>query len=163
MLKFSSTAVASHPAAVSNRRRPKSGRRYLAVLGAVAGLAMLGGASQSLASVTHAQAQVRDVGNAAGTTGGVLFGGDQNLVHEEGQLGRSLSVVRVYDHIGEPFPLKVDTTLMASGHTLLLSLDSAGQSYASIAAGTQDAAITTFLTAVNQAAIHYNLPAIYVS
>ncbi|HEY2579888.1 MAG TPA: hypothetical protein VGI74_26545, partial [Streptosporangiaceae bacterium] len=31
------------------------------------------------------------------------------------------------------------------------------------AAGTQDAAITTFLTAVNQAAIHYNLPAIYVS
>jgi hypothetical protein len=54
---------------------------------------------------------------------------------------------------------------MAAGSTLLVSLDatpSNGPSYASIAGGQEDATISSFLEAVNQAAIRYHLGAIYV-
>jgi hypothetical protein len=93
--------------------------------------------------------------------GGALFGGNAPLVREEAKLGRNLAIVRVYYHIGEKFPVKQDKGLLASGSTLLISLDSSGSSYASIAAGNQDAAIGAFLQAVNQAAVQDHLGAIY--
>jgi hypothetical protein len=53
---------------------------------------------------------------------------------------------------------------MAQGSTLLVSLDTipGGPSYASIAAGHQDAAISGFLASMEQAAVTYHLAAIYI-
>lgn len=56
-----------------------------------------------------------------------------------------------------------DRQHMAAGSTLLVSLDSDGPSYASIAAGQHDAAIRAFLRAVNRATYRYHLAAIYIS
>src|SRR5207248_10410230 len=96
-------------------------------------------------------------------SGGVLFGGNAALAAEATMLGRKLDGVRVYAQIGENFPGWRNSQLLADGSTLLVSLDSSGYSYASIAAGNQDAAISAFLKSVNQAAIRYHLGAIYVS
>jgi beta-mannanase len=52
---------------------------------------------------------------------------------------------------------------MKEGSTLLVSLDSSGPSYASIAAGQHDATIMAFLKAVNRAALQYGLGSIYIS
>jgi hypothetical protein len=95
--------------------------------------------------------------------GNALFGGNDGLAREERALGRKLAIVRVYYHIGEAFPVISDRERMAEGSTLLVSLDSSGTGYASIAAGRQDATIRAFLRAVNRAAIQYHLGAIYVS
>ena len=104
--------------------------------------------------------------HAAGMTGvmgsSALFGGTGTLVQQEPKLGRMLAIVRVYDHIGQPFPGPVNSRLMARGSTLLVSMDSTGTSFAAIAAGHQDAAIRTFLESVNQAAVSYHLAAIYI-
>jgi hypothetical protein len=51
--------------------------------------------------------------------------------------------------------------VLAGGRTSIVSLDSYGPSYASIAAGAEDAVISKFLQQVNQSAIKYHLPAIY--
>lgn len=103
-------------------------------------------------------------GTGAGTApGAALFGGTDPLVGEQGALGRTLAIVRVYYHIGDAFPTPEDQAHMAAGSTLLVSLDSTGTSYASIAAGDKDGAILSFLRAVNQAAVRYHLSAIYVS
>ena len=101
----------------------------------------------------------------SGVTGGALFGGTTTLTREDGKLGRKLAIVRDYYRIGERFPTKVNRSLMAQGSTLLASLDTipGGPAYASIAAGNQDAAISAFLKAVNQAAVRYHLAAIYFS
>jgi hypothetical protein len=102
-------------------------------------------------------------GNSFPTVGGTLFGGNDGLAKDQGALGRSLAIVRVYYHIGEPFPQPIDRQHMMAGSTLLISLDSEGPSYNSIAAGQQDGSIKAFLKAVNQAATQYGLGSIYVS
>ncbi len=102
-------------------------------------------------------------GGKSATTGGALFGGNAALAAEEGNLGRRLAIVRVYYQLGEAFPAPQDQQLMASGSTLLVSLGTNSASYASVAAGNYDGYITAFLSAMNQAAIRYQLGAIYVS
>jgi hypothetical protein len=102
----------------------------------------------------------------SGVVGGALFGGTTLLTPEEGALGRRLAIVRVYRRIGQSFPGPTDSQLMAGGRTLLVSLDTVpgqGPSYASIIAGREDAAIRSFLKAVDHAAVRYHLGAIYVS
>jgi len=96
-------------------------------------------------------------------SGSVLFGGTDSLVGEQGALGRRLAMVRVYYHIGGTFPQASDRRNMTQGSTELISLDSAGTSYASIAAGSKDGSILAFLRSVNQAALQYHLGAIYIS
>jgi hypothetical protein len=95
--------------------------------------------------------------------GSVLFGGDDTLTADTPALGRSLAIVRVYYHMGETFPVISDRRHMAEGSTLLVSLDSNGASYSSIASGGSDATIRQFLRAVNLAAFQYHLGSIYVS
>jgi hypothetical protein len=69
----------------------------------------------------------------------------------------------VYYQLGQQFPGAQDRQLMARGSTLLVSLDSNGASYASVAAGKHDTAISAFLKAMDQAAVRYRLGAIYIS
>jgi hypothetical protein len=99
----------------------------------------------------------------SGVTGGALFGGDVPLVSEQGALGRRLAIVRTYYQMGETFPRPVDRQIMQSGSTMLVSLDTVpgGPTYASIAAGDEDATITRFLQAMEQDAVTYHLGAIY--
>jgi hypothetical protein len=100
----------------------------------------------------------------SGVSGGALFGGNHPVVPLESSLGRKLTIVRLYYFIGQSFPgLSKYRQVLAGGRTALVSLDSQNTSYAAIAAGHDDAAITAFLTSVNQAAIKYNLGSIYVS
>lgn len=103
------------------------------------------------------------LGTASGVTGGALFGGTANLFAAEPALGRKLAVERTYYRLGDQFPTPTDQQIMASGATLLVSLDTVpGQAdYASIAAGQQDRTIRAFMAAVNAAAVRYHLPAIY--
>jgi hypothetical protein len=102
-------------------------------------------------------------GRQSATSGGALFGGNAPLAVEGSNLGRRLAIVRVYYHIGQAFPGRGIEQLMAGGSTLLVSLDSSGASYAQIAQGDQDASISAFLRAVDQAAVQYHLGAIYIS
>jgi hypothetical protein len=95
--------------------------------------------------------------------GGALFGGSAGLINDEHALGRSLAIIRVYYHIGDSFPLDSYAAELAAGSTLLVSLDSGGTSYASIAAGNKDSAILSFLRGVNRVAYRHHLGAIYVS
>jgi hypothetical protein len=95
--------------------------------------------------------------------GTALFGGSGGLVQDQRALGRRLAIVRVYHHIGDTFPSITDRENMAAGSTLLVSLDSNGATYASIAAGNKDSTIMSFLRAVNRAAFRYHLRAIYIS
>jgi hypothetical protein len=119
---------------------------------------LTGGASGATGSASGA------TGGASGVTGGALFGGNYPVVPLESSLGRKLAIVRLYYFIGDSFPGKAKFgNLMTGGRTLMVSLDSNGASYASIAAGQHDAAITSFLTSVNQAAIKHGLGSIYVS
>ncbi|HLX50740.1 MAG TPA: hypothetical protein VKS82_20615 [Streptosporangiaceae bacterium] len=139
-----------------------------AALPAAAGLALTtthaGGPTQTsltaYAGSTHSQPE--GTGNESAVTGGALFGGNVALTREAGKLDRRLAVIRIYDHIGDTFPGPY-RKLLAAGSTAAVSLDSSGASYAAIAAGHQDKAIGAFLRSVNQAAIRYHLPAIYVS
>lgn len=100
----------------------------------------------------------------SGVTGGALFGGNHPVVGLESSLGRKLAIVRLYYFIGQSFPGSAKyRAALAGGRTALVSLDSQNTSYAAIAAGKDDAAITSFLTQVNNAAIKYNLGSIYVT
>lgn len=104
-------------------------------------------------------------GSRSGVVGGALFGGDVPLVPEQGTLGRRLAIVRTYYRIGQVFPNAQDRGLMASGSTLLVSLDTNpghGPSYASIVAGRYDRTIRAFLGQVESAAVRYRLGAIYI-
>jgi hypothetical protein len=102
-------------------------------------------------------------GGPARLIGRAMFGGDGPLVGEEGRLGRTLAVVRVYDRIGESFSNPDVDRFMASGSTLVVSLDTTSRaiSYASIADGREDGTISSFLRQMNRAAIAYHLNAIY--
>ena len=108
----------------------------------------------------------RTPGGPSGTGRAVLFGGDVPLTKEEPRLGRRLAIVRVYDLIGQHFPDRRAATIMSQGSTILVSFDTYprhGPSYASIAAGRDDATIKAFLDSVEQAAVKYRLRAIYVT
>ena len=96
---------------------------------------------------------------------GVLFGGDIDLAAVQGALGRRLAIVRVYDRIGERFLSRQLAGLMSQGTTALVSLDTTppGPTYAAIAAGREDATIMGWLKSVEQAAVTYHLPAIFVT
>jgi hypothetical protein len=110
-------------------------------------------------------AALNGAGVRSGITGGALFGGNTSLASVAGKLGQRLAIVRVYYRLGQSFPRQMDQQLMATGSTLLVSLDTVpgGPTYASIAAGREDATISAFLRAVNQAAVRYRLAAIYFS
>jgi hypothetical protein len=92
-----------------------------------------------------------------------MFGGNAALIKDEPALGRKLAIVRAYYRIGDAFPPDSYAQHLSAGSTLLVSLDSNGASYASIAAGNKDSAILSFLRAVNRVAYRYHVGAIYVS
>ena len=103
---------------------------------------------------------------AAGVSGGALFGGTYPLVGEQKNLGRKLSIVRIYYMIGQKFTTPHIKQLMSQGSTVLASLDvpfGHGITYASIAAGRQDKQILSWLTQVEQNAVTYHIPAAYVT
>jgi hypothetical protein len=93
-----------------------------------------------------------------------LFGGNTPLLSQQGKLGRKLAIVRIYDLLGQNFPGAKVRPILASGSTVLISLDThpGMATYASIAAGHEDGTISRFLREVNQAAIAYHLGAIYI-
>jgi hypothetical protein len=95
--------------------------------------------------------------------GSAMFGGSAPLIKDEPALGRKLAIIRAYYHIGDVFPPDSYASHLAAGSTLLISLDSNGASYASIAAGNKDSAILSFLRAVNRVAYRYHVGSIYVS
>ena len=95
--------------------------------------------------------------------GSAMFGGNAALIKDEPALGRKLAIVRAYYRIGDAFPPDSYAQHLTAGSTLLVSLDSNGASYASIAAGGKDGAILSFLRAVNRVAYRYHVGAIYVS
>jgi hypothetical protein len=156
-----------------SRPGPGRPRRRLASLAAAAGLAIaIAGCSQSPghlapdegnSSGPQGSSGVVSPGSSrlSGVAGRALFGGTTLLARDEGALGRKLAIVRIYDYFGQPFP-GTYAKFMAAGSTLMVSMDSPGPSYADIAAGNQDASIVTFLKAVNRAAYHYHLGAIYI-
>jgi len=95
--------------------------------------------------------------------GSAMFGGNAGLIKDEPALGRKLAIVRAYYRIGDAFPPDSYAQHLTAGSTLLVSLDSDGTSYASIAAGNKDGAILSFLRSVNRVAYRYHVRAIYVS
>jgi len=108
----------------------------------------------------------KPAGKRSGTplqTGNALFGGNDLLTQDEHAIGRKLAIIRVYYQIGQTFPSITDRQHMGEGSTLLVSLDSSGQSYSSIAAGRDDSTISAFLRAMNRAAFSYHLASIYIS
>jgi hypothetical protein len=120
---------------------------------------------QGLSGRNQSNGRTSSFSNPAGILNGDLFGGDVPLALVEQKLGRNLAIVRVYYVLGENFPRKIDSQLMTSGSTLLVSLDTrpGGASYASIAAGHEDGTILPFLKEVNAAAVKYHLGAIYMT
>jgi hypothetical protein len=122
-----------------------------------------GGGSLATASKSGARRRAsRDPGGPI-AFGSAMFGGNAALIKDEPALGRKLAIVRAYYRIGDAFPPDSYAQHLAAGSTLLVSLDSNGASYASIAAGSKDGAILSFLRAVNRAAYRYHVRAIYVS
>jgi hypothetical protein len=122
-----------------------------------------GGAVGPSATPTSVPNQHPGTGNRSGVTGGTAFGGDSPLLSETGKLGRKLAIVRVYYVLGERFDIAVAKQAMSAGSTLLVSLDvhPPGPSYASVTAGHEDAAFTSFWRSMEQAAVRYHLGAIY--
>jgi hypothetical protein len=126
---------------------------------------VLGPAGANHAS-DHGKAGKGAAGGSAAAANGVLFGGDIKFAAVQGALGRKLAIVRVYDVIGERFLTPTLASLMSQGTTVLVSLDTypgSGPSYASIAAGQHDSTIMAWLKSVEQAAVTYHLPAVYVT
>jgi hypothetical protein len=102
----------------------------------------------------------------SGITGGALFGGTSPLLAEQGALGRKLAIVRLYYMIGQKFKTPKVDQIMSAGGTVLASLDiphGHGITYASVAAGRQDAQISAWLTEAEQEAVAHNISAVYVS
>jgi hypothetical protein len=102
----------------------------------------------------------------AGVTGGALFGGTYPLTAEQSNLGRKLSIVRIYYMVGQKFTTPHIKQLMSQGTTVLASLDvphGRGITYASIAAGRQDKQILAWLTEAEQNAATYHIPTVYVA
>ncbi|MFD9630225.1 glycosyl hydrolase [Streptomyces violascens] len=102
---------------------------------------------------------------SAGASSGVLFGGDAQL-SGLAHVGRSPAIVRTYDTIDTvgAFPSGDETSALRSGATLLASLGTGhDRDWASIAVGTSDTAVLTYLRAVNTAATFHHLNAVYMS
>ncbi|HEY2579496.1 MAG TPA: hypothetical protein VGI74_24565 [Streptosporangiaceae bacterium] len=177
--------MSGYPPAFQVRRGRRAAMTGLAMLTAASMAVLAGGGNQTSAFATvrsfpgggtgatrtlstpaarhPAQTRSGD-GPQSGISDGVLFGGTQQLVPEESALGRKLRIIRLYYYIGNSFPGKpAFQQLMAGGRTVLASLDSPGDSYASIAAGDHDTAIMSFLESMNKNAIKYHLGSIYVS
>jgi hypothetical protein len=163
--------------------RARKGRGMVAGA-ALAGLMTLvagGGAASAQSVVTNTRSATAGAGSLSGvrpasrlhtagriaaantfpTKGGILFGGTDAIAKLSSQLGRNLAIVRVYYTIGQTFPSYIDNEHMSEGSTLLVSLDSSGQTYAAIASGEYDATINTFLAAVNADAVKYDLTSIF--
>jgi hypothetical protein len=145
--------------------------RGLAAVAVAAGLSLLAaGCGQSapkpapppVPSASAVPGEVSADTSQSAVSGGALFGGNTPLAAEAAKLGRRLAIVRIYDTFGDSFPGS-NSQFLASGSTALVSLDSNGPSYASIAAGDEDGEISSFLKSVNRAALQYHLSAIYVS
>jgi hypothetical protein len=168
-------AVGGLPAAKSSTPQAAAGSKSAA---AAAGAGESGGAgsygSGRLPSASGSPGSTPGQGSISsgsldarsGIEGGTLFGGDTPLTSEQGPLGRHLAIVRDYYLIGQRFPNATDRQAMASGSTVLASLDTQlglGPTYASVAAGRYDRTIKAWLEGANQAAIQYHLSAIYVS
>jgi len=144
---------------------------------AVAVLAVAGGGcsgnSAPHSGGTSASPSAGDVGRQrsgamsamAGVSRGVMFGGDVPLAMAQARLGRKLAIVRVYDHLGQPFSNPKIDRIMAGGTTVAVSLDlfPGRDTYSAIAAGREDAAIKSWLTQVERSAVRYHLAAIYVT
>jgi hypothetical protein len=156
-------ALRRHPG--SSARRALGAGRWWGGLAALVALVTLAAAACSSPAASPARS-APSAGGRPGVVGDALFGGDTQLLSEQAQLGRKLAIVRDYYRLGlgATFPKPVDRQAMAQGSTLLVSLDTipGGSSYASIAAGQEDAAISSFLHAVEQAAVRYHLGAIYI-
>lgn len=144
------------------------------VLLAVASTGCSGSSGQPSPSASPSLPSAQNVGKPrsgamsamAGVSRGTMFGGDLPLITAAPKLGRKLAIVRVYDRMGQQFNNPKVNRIMAGGSTLLASLDTfppRGPSYAAIAAGHQDAAIKSWLTAAQRSAVTYHLPAIYVT
>jgi len=129
---------------------------------AAAGLLSLG-VGGGVASASQLATSARSAVSTFPTKGGILFGGTDGLAKQTAALGRNLAIIRVYYKIGDTFPSFVDSQHMAQGSTVLVSLDSSGQDYTSIAAGQYDTQISAFLAAVNTAAVQNSLSAIFIS
>ena len=160
----------------ATRRRERKGRansagrgpRMLRVGAAVAvGLALvaMAGCAGGAAGPGGRTSEGAAAKGRSGVLDGALFGGDVPLAAVESGLGRPLAIVRDYYRLGAKFPRAADAELMARGSTMLVSLDTVpgGPTYASIAAGQQDAVITAFLASVERAAVRYRLGAIYIA
>jgi hypothetical protein len=126
---------------------------------AIAGTTAMAGADGSDTATGAAYA----FADAFPSKGGMLFGGTDGLGNDLTAIGRNLAIYRVYYKIGGTFPSFLDNEHMSQGSTMLVSLDSNGDTYTQIANGKDDASITSFLEAVNQAAITNNLSSIYIS
>lgn len=161
------------PRVFRNPRRVASAAALLAVItAAVTGYSGRGAPDASGAAPAAAAAPVTSASPMPGTSpsagapaAGVLFGGDaqpSGLTH----LGRSPAIVRTYDTIdtASAFPSTQETGALRSGATLLASLGTgSNQDWASIAAGTSDTTVLTYLRALNTAAIAHHLNSLYVS
>lgn len=94
----------------------------------------------------------------------VLFGATTNLLPKQPAIGH-LGIVRTYYRLGEQFGGRTSDSIMHQGSTMIISLDlpRRGVGYASIVAGRHNRAIRRFLTQVERSAVHYHIPAVYVS
>jgi hypothetical protein len=152
-------------------------RRWRVASAAVAGMVVLavvgGGCSANSGQHSSGSRASPGAGNVgrprggamAGVSRGVMFGGDVPLATAQGRLGRKLAIVRVYGRLGRPFSNPKINRIMASGTTVLVSLDTfpGGATYAAIAGGREDAVIKSWLAEVERSAVKYHLPAIYVT
>jgi hypothetical protein len=99
------------------------------------------------------------------TTRPVLFGGSSPLVQVESKVGH-LDIVRLYYKLGEKFDGPIVRQVMGRGSSALVSLDdppAGGPRYSAIIAGRYDKEIRAFYTQVEQAAVKYRIPAVYVT
>jgi len=80
-----------------------------------------------------------------------VFGGNLDMVDLEGTSGlhRQVAMVRLYDQWGDRGPAATAGSLMAGGRTILQSLKPIGVQFSAITAGTHDAYLTTYMTALN--------------
>ncbi|WP_438296231.1 hypothetical protein [Streptomyces sp. HUAS TT7] len=155
----------------SPRRAAAAAALLAAMTAAITGCSGHGAPNASGASPAAAAAPAASGPSAPGTarstaaSSGVLFGGDaqlSGLTH----LGRSLAIVRTYDTVDTAgaFPSAEEIGALRSGATLLASLGTgSSRDWASIAAGTSDATVLTYLRAVNAAATAHHLDSLYVS
>lgn len=129
------------------------GRQLVRGVGTVVAVALLG-ACQTPPAVENR------------SRGAVLFGGNEGLTRLP-EVGAAAEIVRTYHRLGPAdsgFPSATESAALGSGATLLTSIvPEAPDSWASIATGTHDGALLTFLRGLQASAAEHELPEIYVS